>query len=67
MDANQVAVRLAQTGLSEEEKQAVRDKLAAGSINPNGWNFLNDLDLTSSLRNLVQQGKFYLQGNYMSI
>eukprot|EP01038_Epipyxis_sp_PR26KG_P017785 gene17785-24819_t len=55
MDANQVTARLAQTGLSEEEKQAVRDKLAAGSINPNGWNFLNDMDLTSSLRNLVQQ------------
>ncbi len=60
-----MAIRLAQTGLSEEERQMVRKKLAAGSINPICWNYLNDLHLTLSLRNLIQQeGKiiisFYL-------
>jgi hypothetical protein len=57
MDANQVAVRMAQVGLSEEEKQAVKYNLATGSINPNGWNFLNDFDLAVCLRNFIQQGK----------
>ncbi len=55
MNANQVDERLAKIGLSEEEQQAVRCKITAGSINPINWNFLNDLDLAVSLRDLIQQ------------
>jgi hypothetical protein len=54
MDAHQVASRLAQTGLTETEKQAVRGRLVSGSINPAGWVFVSDAELTQSLRNLIQ-------------
>jgi hypothetical protein len=54
MNSNEVVARLEQTNLSNEEKQLVRDKIAAGSINPSGWMYLNDLDLSLSLRNNIR-------------
>ena len=64
MNATQVSDRLNQTGLSDLEKQAVRDRLVAGLITPSGWTYVNDDELTQSLRNIIQQGKALLKSLY---
>lgn len=57
MNAADVAARLALTDLSEDEKQAVRDKLVAGSINPLSWVYVTNEELAQGLRNIINEGR----------
>jgi hypothetical protein len=58
MDASAVDLdlRLNRIGLSDEQRDIIKDKIFAGSINPSGWNYISDADLACRLLKLIQQG-----------